>query len=138
MLATAPCARIRTANRLPRNSTSVSERRAKLRTAFADSASRPACRMRASSSCLSTSAKNAQNTRPLLIFALFWRKSGARLKLSAELLDINTQASGVLLAKVVTLVLVPAQYLILDDIRGVLRRLFRADRRGGLQGIPSV
>ena len=47
-------------------------------------------------------------------------------------------ASGVLFATVVTLVMVPAQYLILDDVRRVVRRLLMGERRGGLQGIPSV
>ena len=47
-------------------------------------------------------------------------------------------ASGVLFSTVVTLVMVPAQYLILDDIRGLLRRLFSGGRRGSLQAIPSV
>ena len=47
-------------------------------------------------------------------------------------------ASGVLFATVVTLVLVPAQYLIFDDIRGGLRRLFAGERPGGLQGVRSV
>ena len=47
-------------------------------------------------------------------------------------------ASGVLFSTIVTLVMVPAQYLILDDIRGVLRRLVRSNRRGGLQAIPPA
>ncbi len=46
-------------------------------------------------------------------------------------------ASGVLFATVVTLVLVPSLYLILDDVRALLRWLVRGERPRRFQAVPT-